>query len=269
LKGAARDQFGKPLTEYFLYLDRKTGNTQSWSDWSQDGLTMPVVHPEGRFSVEGLPPGVYTSSIRHFDYPSHEWKNNVVITIPTTENAEVNHDIAVEAKERLYGRVVDRRGVPIHPCYWTAWFFRDRSGKDPQGGESFSLGVEPDGRFRVCLSKEERRRLIENSNGLIELSVSDADKRHEVATIHIDKLSRAKDRPTVVIGLRPAVERRSATTDKISNAPSGNALPDGALPDGWNREIPVPAGKDVHGVPRRDAAKLRLWVEDGWLIARQ
>jgi hypothetical protein len=55
----------------------------------------------------------------------------------------------------------------VHPGGWTAWFERDP--RSPWGGSSFSLATEPDGRFRVSLSKAERAMLTKNAQGMVEV----------------------------------------------------------------------------------------------------
>ncbi len=199
LIGQVHDQNKQPLKEYYLTLTRDIGERQGWSDATTYAIALPIIHPDGRFEVDDLPSGTYTVMARHFDYSAYVWTfNGPKVTIPESPDAVVKFDVEVEAKELLYGRAVYEDGAPVHPGTWTAWFKKDVT--DPRGGESFSMRTEKDGSFRVSLSREERGKLMANSQGMIDVSANAPDARVQVPVNH---LSKDPKQPLKVVVPRP------------------------------------------------------------------
>ena len=111
--GRVHDQHGSPLTQYYLSLTRYVGERLDWSDAEAIGISLPITHREGRFEVGSLPPGSYTATVRHFDYPTHVWSlDGPKFTIPERPGAVARLDIEVEAKDFLYGRALYRMAHP-------------------------------------------------------------------------------------------------------------------------------------------------------------
>jgi hypothetical protein len=196
--GRVHDQHGRPLTQYYLTLTSEVGERLGWSDAESIGIKVPITHREGRFEVYGLRAGAYTAVVRHFDSPTHVWLwDGPKFNIPDGRGAVARLDVEVEAKELLYGRALYDDGAPVYPGMWTAWFEK----YDParimeyhgQRGRSFSLRTQPDGSFRVALSRQEREDLIKATGGRVEISV----EGRTVGEVPIDKLSHDRDKPFV------------------------------------------------------------------------
>src|SRR5262249_32835344 len=151
--GRVHDQHGRPLTQYYLSLTRYMSERLNWNDAEDWGMSVPIIHHEGRFEVSDLPPGTYTVRVRHFDYPTHVWSDEPRLTIPEGPSVQSRLDIEVEAKDRLYGRALYQDGTPVYPGSWIAWFEKYDEAKILQNfgraGRAFSLGTKPDGSFRV------------------------------------------------------------------------------------------------------------------------
>jgi RNA polymerase sigma factor (sigma-70 family) len=194
--GRVHDQHGRPLTQYYLGLTSSVGEVQGWRDVDHFGIHVPITDPGGRFEVGDLPPGDYTALIRHFDYPTHVFRfDGPRITVPDGPDAPVDVDLEVEAKELSYGRALYEDGAPVHPGTWIAWFEKyDQQQIMKYGGQpgrTFSLRLEPDGSFRVALSREERADLMKTTGGRIEIRTSQAP----LGEVSVDRLSRDPERP--------------------------------------------------------------------------
>jgi peroxiredoxin len=221
--GRVHDQHGKALQTYYLTLTRTVGELRGFDDCRRYSIKLPVTDTEGRFEVGDLPAGTYTAMVRHFDYPTHVWTfRGPEFTIPDKPNAVVQFDVEVEANECLYGRATYADGSPVYPGTWIAWFERDPS--SPWGGESFAMGTEPDGSFRVCLSREQRRKLIANSQGMVEL-YADGSPRTRVQ-VHVDRLSKDKRRPyQVVLPPQQPQQPEHGDSDRAKAAAPAQATP--------------------------------------------
>ena len=164
------------------------------------GGRQSVIHPDGRFRVDGLMPGDYKFRPSAFDYPTHAYEKPVTVTIPEAGNQQVELNFEVEAKELLYGRAVFANGDPVYPGSYIARFTRNPN--NAFGGRSFSLSTKPGGLFRVALTKEERRLLEENFSGKIEISSGGGDillSSKVSIDIHVDSLSDDRQKPTKVV----------------------------------------------------------------------
>jgi RNA polymerase sigma factor (sigma-70 family) len=210
--GRVRDQHGRPLQEFYLTVQREEGERMGMGDYAVVHYHVPVMAPDGRYEVRGLPAGKYTAMVRHFDYQGHDWRfDQVRFTIPEEKGARVRLDIEVEAKELFYGRAVYKDGSPVHPGAWTAWFEKDP--KSPSGGRYFSDSLGQDGAFRVALSRKEREALLKNHKGLVEVRAygkENGEAPGETIEVHIDKLSKDRASPARVIlpGKRAEKESR-------------------------------------------------------------
>ncbi len=200
--GRVHDQHGRPLKEYYLTLTHEEGERLGMADYSAIYYHVPVIDAEGRYSVEGLPAGNYTAMVRHFDYPTHDWRFDQLRFSITKENdAAVRLDIEVEAKELLYGRALYTDGSPVYPGWWLTRFEHDPN--SAFGGEYFSLGTERDGSLRVTLSRREREALLKNSKGLVRIS----DATGELGQVHFDKLSKDPASPYRIVFPRKGPEK--------------------------------------------------------------
>jgi hypothetical protein len=198
VRGHVVNQFGAPLTEYYLtfYIPQRDRNEELESEtWS---LRLPVIDRDGRFEVTGLASATYAVRVRHFDYPTHRWSFNMQeVTIPEGDDPPVVETvIEVEAKERRYGRALYRSGKPVSRGGWTARY----EPRDPRKPftDSFSLSLKEDGSFRVCLSGAEKEKLQSAADGMLEVYTSGGDggQRQQV---FFSKLSPNPDDPFVVI----------------------------------------------------------------------
>jgi hypothetical protein len=203
LVGQVHDVRKQPLKEFYLTLTRNIGEQHDWSDATSYAISLPIIQLEGRFEVGDLPPGTYIVMVRHFDYSAYCWTfDGPTVTIPDSSAPVVKFDVEVEAKELLYGRAVHQDGTPVYPGSWTAWSKKDVT--DPRGGENFSMRTEKDGSFRIALSREERRRLIASSRGMIDVSAS---APAEVIQVPINDLSKDPKQPFMVIVPKPKSSR--------------------------------------------------------------
>jgi len=200
------------MQEFYLTVQREEGERMGMGDYAVVHYHVPVMAPDGRYEVRGLPAGKYTAMVRHFDYQGHDWRfDQVRFTIPEEKGARVRLDIEVEAKELFYGRAVYKDGSPVHPGAWTAWFEKDP--KSPSGGRYFSDSLGQDGAFRVALSRKEREALLKNHKGLVEVRAygkENGGAPGETIEVHIDKLSKDRASPARVIlpGKRAEKESR-------------------------------------------------------------
>jgi len=201
ITGRVHDQRGNPLTEYYLQVIHEEGDLQGWDDLLMTLYHLPVVDPDGQFEVTGVPPGEYRLNVRHFDYQAYVWKvgGGIDVAVPDEEDAVADVDIEVEAKELRYGRALYDDGRPVYPGYWTVKFDTLR---DPRWHRYFSWKTDADGSFRVCLCEQERKDLLENTEGMVEIS----DDSGTLGDVHIDKLSNDADNPHTITFPRPGEE---------------------------------------------------------------
>jgi hypothetical protein len=201
LEGRVHNQFGEPLREFYMTLSQQKEFGKFDSRYFS--IKAPFIDDDGRYQIPNLPPGAYTVMIRHFDYPTHVYRNaGHAVVVPDEADAIVAADFQVEAKELLYGHAVYEDGAPVAKGGWMARFTQDP--RSPSGGEYFSLGTEPDGRFRVCLSQAERRQVLDNFAGMVDVFATTADNKRTTLKIHIDELSRIGEAPTRVVFTRSA-----------------------------------------------------------------
>jgi hypothetical protein len=114
LVGQVHDQHKQPLKEYYLTLTRYIGEQHDWSDAASYAISLPIIHPEGRFEVSDLPSGTYTVMVRHFDYSAYSWTfDGPKVTIPANPNATVHFDVEVVNLPR-------RSFLPTAPASWPA-----------------------------------------------------------------------------------------------------------------------------------------------------
>lgn len=188
--GQVHDQYGQPLTEYFLTLTQQIGERMDWSDAETFVFKQAVMDDNGRFEISALPPGEYTAMIRHFDYETHAWSfDGPQVFVPDTENASLEVDWEVEAKDRFYGRVQYDDGRPLTQGYWVARYVRR-----PQFASGSSQLLHDDGTLRVCLSKVEQDNLAIYAESRIDVYDSEGSL---LLQIPIEELSRDAANPTV------------------------------------------------------------------------
>jgi hypothetical protein len=216
--GRVHDQHRRPLTQFYLSLTCYVGEQLNWSDAEGIEIRLPITHRKGQFEVNGLPPGTYTATVRHFDYPTHVSSFDGPKFIITDEpNAMIRLDVEVEAREPLYGRALYQDGAPVYPGSWIAWFEKYDQAKIVenlgQAGRSFSLGTKPDGSFRVVLSRQERQDLIKTTGGNVEIH----GEGKTLGDIPIDKLSRDLDKPFEAVF--PRLHQKSSTGLEGTNPP--------------------------------------------------
>ena len=211
--GCVHDQTGQPLTQYFMELMPRVGEQRGWGDKYSHSVQIPVIDAEGRYEITGLVAGEYQVMVRAFDYPTHVSEFDMArVTVPKDKNATARLDIEVEAKELRYGRAVYTDGSPVSKGGWLTRF----SG-DPD--DCFSYLIDPDGSFRVCLSREERRKFLEYTQGLVQIRAD----RKDLGEVHVDKLSLDPDKPTVLTFDRPTENKDEDTaaskgdTDKAAD----------------------------------------------------
>lgn len=215
--GRVHNQRGEPLQGFHLNISRQVGERQDWSDAHGLAMRIPVTDRSGRFEVKGLAPGSYKITASAFDYHTHvyEWNVDREFTISEGPDAFVEVDVQLEARELFYGRAVYEKGTPVYPGGWTARF---------QANDSFSMGIEPDGRFRVGLSSRERERLAKNSDGMVEVYSSGAPKSR--VTVHVENLSRDMADPSKVVLPLPKQTLDSETSDDSSAAVEASFVSD-------------------------------------------
>jgi len=223
VKGRVHDQYGQPLTAYYLTVKQdQKGSNQSKEEHIAFGYKAPITDSEGRFEIENLAPGKYTVMVRAFDYPTHAWDFDMgQFTIADEDNAVTEFNLEVEAKELLYGRAVYEDDSPLEKGGYTVWF-EDYARVRQEGAmalEHFSLSADAEARFRVCLSRKERKDLLKYNKG--EVFIHDASG--DLGRIHIDKLSKDANNPAKVVFPRPKAEPSEASaaesgpTDESSN----------------------------------------------------
>jgi hypothetical protein len=198
VSGEVHNQFGQPLREFYIMLARM--NRRGRFDYEYFSVNSPIVSDGGKYQIDNLPPGQYSVTIRHFDYTTHVWRRNVhpLVTIPDEPNVVIRTDFEVEAKELLYGQAVFDDDTPVRRGSWIARFTKDPT--SPFGGEFFSLNLGEDGRFRVCLSAEERQQLLSNFAGMVNVSARD-DAGMTIGVVHVpvDQLSSDPAAPTRIV----------------------------------------------------------------------
>jgi hypothetical protein len=204
ISGRVQNQFGQPLREFYLRLSPQAEPDKKDS---RAGLVTPFMSADGRYSVKNVAPGEYKVEIRHFDYPTHVYRQQdfPLVVVPETPNAAVLADFTVEAKELLYGQAFYDDGAPALYGVWSASFVKDAMGRTT----GFGLGFDPSGKFRVCLSAKERQQVLENFAGLVKLTVYETPDRNGTPTkvqVHIDDLSKDTTKPArVVVPRMPSV----------------------------------------------------------------
>jgi hypothetical protein len=156
-------------------------------------VRVPVIDANGRYEIRDLPAGTYRVMVRHFDYVAYAWSfDGPEVTIPTGKGAVTKLDIEIEAKELRYGRALYADGTPLaHGGYFLP-FNRPQWGQQREG---FAERLGADGSFRIALSREERRQLIEATAGLIEITSPDWKQKDQVS---FEKLSPDTHKPTVL-----------------------------------------------------------------------
>ncbi|MEX2139108.1 MAG: M56 family metallopeptidase [Pirellulales bacterium] len=231
LSGRVHDQFGKPLREFYLTLDRD--QKRGPFDWDSFSITMPFTSDDGIYSVPDLPPGTYTARIRHFDYATHVYRTGYkerTVTIPIEPNGRVHADFEVEAKELLYGRAVFDDGKPATKGLWVASF-------GGQQGNNFAMNIEEDSRFRVTLSAEETRKVNKYFGGTVQVWAYVGDQERSRVDVPLRKLSRDANKPAIVVlPTKPAADE--------PNPPAEGD--DGPAPDAmaWISDLKVLGGEE-------------------------
>jgi len=115
------------------------------------------------------------------------------VTIPTGKEAVKKLDIEIEAKELRYGRALYADGTPLaHGGYFLQFGGGQQWGQQREG---FAERLGADGSFRIALSKEEHRQLIEATAGLIEITSPDWKQNDRVS---FAELSPDAHKPTVL-----------------------------------------------------------------------
>ena len=172
IEGLVSDQHGKPLKKFELTLNYLQGVQTDWSESYSTYQSIEVNNTQGRFELAGLAPKTYSYMIRAEDYSAYARDYDMGnFTIPEEPNAMVRLDIKVEAKELLYGRAFYHDGSPVDKGSWRLWFEKyPPEQMSPTRGRSFGLGMDPNGFFRVTLSKKERQELLQCTGGNVEIS---------------------------------------------------------------------------------------------------
>ncbi len=238
VSGRVHDQHGRPLSQCWLTLMSEVGDRTSFdAEFCGYGMRLPVTDEEGRYSIGQLAPGTYKLRVRHFDYPTHDDEDEHSFVIGDEPNAEVRMDVEVEAKELRYGLAVYEDGAPVTHGGWSVMF--EAATYEFPRPHSFSLSLEPDGSFRVSLSKSELEKLIKNSEGLVSVyAYGQKDSRTNVA---FKELSTDPENPTKVVvpGPNHAEPKQAKQADRAAGpvertevaAPTPRALDDLELMD--------------------------------------
>ncbi|HEV3338798.1 MAG TPA: TlpA disulfide reductase family protein [Pirellulales bacterium] len=198
IKGRVYGSDSKPLTGYFLSVDRTEGEMRGDGEYRSQGLKLPIIDTEGRFVVEGLASGDYTVEATDFDVLRHVclFGKGPRVHLGDEDDAEATVDIELETRELRYGRAVFDNGKPVTHGAWIAAF-------NPRGGpwRGSSVGIESDGSFRVLLSKSEHEGLIANAAGKVEFrsyGTDGKDGKTAMAEVPFEDLSPDPLRPTEV-----------------------------------------------------------------------
>lgn len=181
VSGRVHDQNGNPLTTYYVSITRwATGGPRSDGKALSHGMRFPVVHEDGRFSINDLPVGRYSIGVRHFDYVTHVRPDNALQFDIADDLLHPSIDIEVEAKQLFYAMVVDQ---DVRPILSGAWRVKD------VGSYAFTEGI-----VRVALSRAEIARLT-NSGGRVLVRARGGNET-EVA---LEELSTDPARPSLVV----------------------------------------------------------------------
>ncbi|MBN1974378.1 MAG: redoxin domain-containing protein [Sedimentisphaerales bacterium] len=182
VKGRIHNQYGKPLTEYYLTVTHDIkGSAQSSEDNYGIGYKIPVTNPEGRFEINDLPSGKYTAMVRVFDYPTHVYSFNMgEFTITDEPDSITEFVLEVEAKELFYGRAFYKDGSPVYPAFYELLF--------PTTEQIWP--TEKDGSFRVAITKKELQDLMETTEGRINIYARINNKRVKAGEVNIKQLSK-------------------------------------------------------------------------------
>jgi hypothetical protein len=197
IHGQVSDSAGKPLTGYWLAIDRvDEGSDRATGEYQSQRVNFPVMDPEGRFAVDNLPPGDY--EVIHaidFDRVRHVFLEKYPrLHLADEVGAEAELDIKLEARELRYGLAVFEDGSPVTSGGWQTRVPRHAN------------RVESDGSFRVYLSKREQQELLANGQGFIEIYSRDRDepkKKTAAAERTFDDFSLDPSHPTKVILHQP------------------------------------------------------------------
>ena len=129
--------------------------------------------------------------MRDKDYSAYVWDFDMgQFTIPAEPDSVVRLDIEVEAKDLYYGRAVYEDDMPVERGGYRLWFELYGPEKRRQfhtRGEGFGDRIDPNGFFRVALSRKEHEELHECTGGHVEIS----DRSGTIGKVHIGKLSRS------------------------------------------------------------------------------
>jgi peroxiredoxin len=196
------DSTGKSLIGYFLSVERAVGmpterlvgELPSNVEYRIQGIQLPVIDAEGRFTADGLAPGDYMLKVMGFDLERHVWLGAKwpVFHLAEEEGAHAEVEIELEACELRYGIAVFDDGKPVTKGGWTTWFSR-------QPPDAMSGNFASDGSFRVHLSKWGREHLQANSNGTVELYSYGDDDKSARAEVRFHDLSADPLHPTKVV----------------------------------------------------------------------
>jgi RNA polymerase sigma factor (sigma-70 family) len=161
--GRVHDQFGRGLREFWATATYRAGDPTGVGDSTLAFWHVPVITPDGLFEIPDLPPGQFKIRPRAFDYTTHADIEGVDLMIPNPPPPRLEVDVAMEAKMLYYGRALYTEGTPVANGSWVARF----TAQDDPTTSHFSYWIDPDGSFRVSLSKIEREMLTRNFDGLI------------------------------------------------------------------------------------------------------
>ena len=197
VEGQVLDQYGRPVPKFELTLRYLRGVLTDWSDSYSTYQSMQVEGPQGRFRWEGLPARTYSCMVIPKDRIAYVWDDDMSrFTVADEPNAVVHADVMIEAKALSYGQAFYHDGAPVHPGSFQLWFKKyspEERMRYHTFGEGYRNRIEADGRFRIPLSQQQMKDFLGVSQG--DVIIEDADG--EIGHIHIDKLSKDRDRPTV------------------------------------------------------------------------
>jgi len=190
VEGHVSDQYGKPLTKFKLKLNYLQGVRTGWSESYSTYQSIEVNNPQGHFEIKRLAPRTYSYNVQAEDYSAYALDSDMgSFTVPEEPNAVVRLDIEVEAKELLYGKAFYQDGSPVDKGMWLTLFEEytpEQRLKYHERGRYFANSIDPNGIFRVTLSKKEREELLQCTGGHVEIS----DRSGKIGQVHIDKLSK-------------------------------------------------------------------------------
>ncbi len=229
LTGTVRGKDGRPITEYILAVKRTATPVRGTNMGNTSFICRKVViDPHGRYEMTGLPPGRYEAFcvLPLTGAYTRLFGNGPRFEIGPERGATALLDFDLEPMQLWYGRAIYEDGSPVFPGEYSAWAVPPQRRQRGQISGGMIMPTKPDGSFCVSLSPREYRDLIAENDGLIDILETTPGHIAKLGDVPIDKLSRDKARPTVVVLPREPISSNQRRPAKIVATQPSRQVPE-------------------------------------------